>query len=65
MKSWEVNAAKFLETGDPGTCPKCGYTPVHCVEHVFAGSPRKSITLSCPKCGSYDHFDGIPSTAND
>lgn len=64
MKGWEINAAKYIETGNPGTCPKCGHTPVHCEEHVCIGSERKSITLSCPKCGSFDHFDGIPITEN-
>ena len=59
MKGWEINALRFAEEHDKGTCPKCGSSNIEVQE--FRNGRRHSITFRCLDCGSGDHLDGFLS----
>lgn len=63
MKGWERNVISYNERSDPGLCPRCGSNNIEVAE--FTNGSRRSLTFSCKRCGSYDHFDGFKPVMQD
>ena len=57
MTRWENNVVRYCKDKTIIPCPDCGSKDVQVMEH--SNGKRRSITFECPKCGSWDHFDGF------